>query len=377
MKSVNLIIAVLAGISSARSVAVRQEDVTPEKVCDWLETRGHGVAAKSDENCRSRAQKCIEDQVKKSNVSEQVTKDDITLCTFSPIVGHDTTDFMTVCDGLDVTREICHSNTALCVMNDATFHDTYKDNALARIKLCVAARILNPDGDDTSIKCISTEAAVEFGTTICSEEIYGNDQFKWPEEKELVIKCAEEFDRKVPKSAILKHTQLGQYCQDQGVECSKCRMYRLDEKKGPNQIRTVVGMIECQTGAQTSSETESKEDSSSTPPADKQPEQTGQPGQPQQSLEEVDSQAKEHCNRPGVDTKEDSSSTPSADKQPEQTGQPGQPQQSLEEVDKQLKEHCNRPGVNTKDCMKAARHCTGQVKVDANIKEFLECVDRM
>ncbi|PMB67725.1 hypothetical protein BM221_005893 [Beauveria bassiana] len=193
MKSVNLIIAVLAGISSARSVAVRQED------------------------------KCIEDQVKKSNVSEKVTKDDITLCTFSPIVGHllreqDTTDFMTVCDGLDVTREMCHSTTASCVMNDAIFHDTYKDTALERIKLCVAAKILNRDGDDTSIKCNSTEAAVEFGTTICSEEIYGNDQFKWPEEKELVIKCAEEFDRKVPKSAILKHTQLGQYCQDQGVE---------------------------------------------------------------------------------------------------------------------------------------------------------------
>ncbi|KAM3542564.1 hypothetical protein ARSEF1564_004560 [Beauveria bassiana] len=341
MKSVNLIIAVLAGISSARSVAVRQEDVTPEKVCDWLETRRQGVAAKPDENCRSRAQKCIEDQVKKSNVSEKVTKDDITLCTFSPIVGHDTTDFMT-------------------------------DTALERIKLCVAAKILNRDGDDTSIKCNSTEAAVEFGTTICSEEIYGNDQFKWPEEKELVIKCAEEFDRKVPKSAILKHTQLGQYCQDQGVECSKCRMYRLDEKKGPNQIRTVVRMIECQTGAQTSSETESKEDFSSTPPADKQPEQAGQPGQPQQSLEEVDSQAKEHYNRPEVDTKEDSSSTSSADKQPEQTGQPGQPQQSLEEVDRQLKEHCNRPGVNTKDCMEAARHCTGQVKVDANKKEFLD-----
>ncbi|KAF1731193.1 hypothetical protein CRV24_009272 [Beauveria bassiana] len=117
-------------------------------------------------------------------------------------------------------------------------------------------------------------------------------------------------------------------------------------------------MIECQTGAQTSSETESKEDSSSTPPAEKQPEQTGQPGQPQQSLEEADSQPKENCNRPGVDIKEHSS-------------------QSLEEVDRQLKEHCSRPGVNTEGCMEAARRCTGQVKVDASIKEFLECVDRM
>ncbi|KAM3466134.1 hypothetical protein MY5147_006935 [Beauveria neobassiana] len=351
MKSVNLIIAVLAGISSARSIAVRQEDVTPEKVCNFFETERGNKAIKPNENCRPRAQKCIEDQVKKSDVSEQVTKDDITLCTFSPMVGNGTTDFMTVCDGLDVTRETCHSNTAWCVMNDATFYAEDKNSALARLQTCVARRILNPDGDDTSIKCNATEATTDFGRTICGEEIYGNDPSKWSEQKELVAKCSEEFDRKAPKSAILKHTQLGQYCQDQGVECSKCRIYRLDEKKGPSQMRTFVRMIECQTGAQTSSETESKEDSSSTPAADKQPEQTGQPGQPQQSLEEADSQPK---------------------KPPEQTGQPGQPQQSLEEVDRQLKEHCNRPGVNTEGCMEAARHCTGQVKVDASIKEFLD-----
>ncbi|KAM3476299.1 hypothetical protein MY8738_007003, partial [Beauveria namnaoensis] len=372
MKSVNLIIAVLAGISSARSIAVRQEDVTPEKVCNLFETGLSRAWEKSDKGCVPRAQKCIEDQVKKSNVSEQVKKDDITLCTFSPILGNDTTDFMTVCDGLDVTRETCHSKTAECVMANAAFYVGDKSSALARVQTCVARRILNPDGDDTSIKCNAAEANVEFATTICGEEIYTyDDHRKWAEEKELVTKCAEEFHRKTPKSAILKHTQLGQYCQDQGVECSKCRMYRLDEKKGPNQIRTVVRMIECQTGAQTSSETESKEDSSSTPPAKNQPEQTVQPGQPQQSLEEVDSQPKETCNRPGVDTKVHSSSTPSADKQPEQTGQPGQPQQSLEEVDRQLKEHCSRPGVNTEDCMEAARRCTGQVKVDASIKEFL------
>ncbi|KAH8707344.1 hypothetical protein HC256_010619 [Beauveria bassiana] len=299
------------------------------------------------------------------------------------MVGNGTTDFMTVCDGLDVTSETCHSNTAWCVMNDATFYAEDKNSALARLQTCVARRIFNPDGDtlrnlvagvptaynilckktDTAIKCNATEATTDFGRTVCGEEIYGNDPDKWSEEIKLVAKCSEEFDRKAPKSAILKHTQLGQYCQDQGVECFKCRIYRLNEIKGPSQIRTSVRMIECQTGAQTSSETESKEDSSSTPPAEKQPEQTGQPGQPQQSLEEADSQPKENCNRPGVDIKEHSSSTPSADKQPEQTGQPGQPQ--------------HRPGVNTEGCMEAARRCTGQVKVDASIKEFLECVDRM
>ncbi|KAF1731192.1 hypothetical protein CRV24_009271 [Beauveria bassiana] len=129
-----------------------------------------------------------------------------------------TTDFMTVCDGLDVTSETCHSNTAWCVMNDATFYAEDKNSALARLQTCVARRIFNPDGDDTAIKCNATEATTDFGRTVCGEEIYGNDPDKWSEEIKLVAKCSEEFDRKAPKSAILKHTQLGQYCQDQGVE---------------------------------------------------------------------------------------------------------------------------------------------------------------
>lgn len=54
---------------------------------------------------------------------------------------------MTVCDGLDVTRETCHSNTAWCVMNDATFYAEDKNSALARLQTCVARRIFNPDGD--------------------------------------------------------------------------------------------------------------------------------------------------------------------------------------------------------------------------------------
>ncbi|KAM3504320.1 hypothetical protein MY11210_008402 [Beauveria gryllotalpidicola] len=333
MKSVNLIIAALASISSARSAAVRQEDVTPEKVCDWFETGRHNSATNPDENCRSSAQRCIEDQVKKSNVSDQVTKDDIILCTFSPMIGNDTTDFMTVCDGLDVTHERCHSNTAWCVMDHAAFAKgkAVKNTALAEIQTCVAMRILNPDGDDTSIKCNSTQAGADLGRTICDEDYSGEKRDK----------CKEEFDRKTPKSDILKHTQLSQYCQDQGVECSNCKMYPLDPRKANRSyiadyiIRIDRSVIECQARAQTSSQTESKEACSSTPSADKQPKQSGQ------------------------------------------IGQPGQPQQSLEEVDRQLKEHCNRPGVNTKDCMFAARRCTGQVKVDATTKEFLECVDRM
>ncbi|EGX95294.1 hypothetical protein CCM_03566 [Cordyceps militaris CM01] len=239
MKSLNLIILALASIGSARSAAVRQEDVTPEKVCDWFETGRHNSPTKPDQNCRSNAQKCIGDQVKKSNVSDQVTKDDITLCTFTPIIVNllreqDTTDFMTVCDSLDVARETCHSNTAWCVMDYATFTKSIVDKttALAEVQSCVAGRILNEDGDDTAIKCNSTRADADLGRTICSEDYFGEDPDKWDEERELVNKCKEEFDRKTPKSDILKLTQLGQYCQDQGVECSKCRMYLLDEDKG-------------------------------------------------------------------------------------------------------------------------------------------------
>lgn len=61
----------------------------------------------------------------------------------------DTTDFMTICDGLDVTRETCHSNTAWCVMDHATFTKgrVDKSTALAKVQTCVAGRILNRDGD--------------------------------------------------------------------------------------------------------------------------------------------------------------------------------------------------------------------------------------
>ncbi|KHO11381.1 solute carrier family 25 member 38 [Metarhizium robertsii ARSEF 23] len=76
--------------------------------------------------------------------------------------------------------------------------------------------------------------------------------------------------------------------------------------------------------------------------------------------------------KPDVDASDDTT-IPAPDKQPGQAGQPAHP---IEEVDRQLNEHCGRLGVNTQDCMSAAFRCTGQVKIDATMEEFLKCVDR-
>ncbi|KID85044.1 trypsin- protease [Metarhizium guizhouense ARSEF 977] len=45
--------------------------------------------------------------------------------------------------------------------------------------------------------------------------------------------------------------------------------------------------------------------------------------------------------------------------------------------EQQLQDHCGRSGNDKDACMFAARRCTGQVKPDAKMPEFLQCVDMM
>lgn len=45
--------------------------------------------------------------------------------------------------------------------------------------------------------------------------------------------------------------------------------------------------------------------------------------------------------------------------------------------EQQLQDHCGRSGNDKDACMFAARRCTGQVKPDATMLEFLQCVDMM
>ncbi|KJK77159.1 hypothetical protein H634G_07580 [Metarhizium anisopliae BRIP 53293] len=45
--------------------------------------------------------------------------------------------------------------------------------------------------------------------------------------------------------------------------------------------------------------------------------------------------------------------------------------------EQQLQDHCGRSGNDKDACMFAARRCTGQVKPDATMLEFLQCVDVM
>ncbi|KID83523.1 hypothetical protein MGU_09193 [Metarhizium guizhouense ARSEF 977] len=221
MKHLNIVFAAFVGISSARSVlTARQEDnkVTPEKICAWFETR-LDLPTGLDERCRPDAQKCIDNQLKKSQVLDQVAQDDITLCTFGPRIGNPSTDYLSICDDLDVTRETCRSNTSWCVMEDDT-HTQDKNTALDRVRSCVAERILNEDGDETSVKCNSTVASRDLGRAICNEDHFPVST-TWEEEDEkykLVEDCRKEFYRTTPASDILKHTQLGQYCHSQGVE---------------------------------------------------------------------------------------------------------------------------------------------------------------
>lgn len=45
--------------------------------------------------------------------------------------------------------------------------------------------------------------------------------------------------------------------------------------------------------------------------------------------------------------------------------------------DQQLQEHCGRSGNDKDTCLFAALRCTGQVKPDAAMQEYLQCVDIM
>lgn len=71
------------------------------------------------------------------------------------------TDFLTICNNLDITPEICHEHTSWCVMDDATFTKGKQDKNTApdRILGCVAGRILNRDGD---VRCPREAASTCF-----------------------------------------------------------------------------------------------------------------------------------------------------------------------------------------------------------------------
>ncbi|EFZ03317.2 hypothetical protein X797_012282 [Metarhizium robertsii] len=319
MKSLN-IAAAFAGLTAARSViTARQGDVTAEEICDWFETGRHNSARTVDQNCRSAAEQCIQHQLGKPGGFNQLerAKEDINLCTFSPMIGNPLTDFLTICKLLDTTPEACRSHTSWCVMDDATQNkgNGDKNTAPDRILKCVADRILDRDGDETKVECKATPKG-KLGLAICGEELRREDtpEDQWENEEEEIRVCAEKFNRNTPATDILDIKQLGQYCKGQNVECSKCKLYLKNGygEGAAGQFDPYVRYVECQTGHQAASP------------------------------------------------------TPQANEKPSQ---------SCKSVEQQLQEHCGRPEIDKDACMFAARRCTAQVEPDATAQEFLECVD--
>lgn len=71
-----------------------------------------------------------------------------------------------------------------------------------------------------------------------------------------------------------------------------------------------------------------------------------------------------------------SGSGPAADSQTTTIETSEQSTQPSKSVDQQLQDYCARLG-NKNACLSAAHRCTGQVKPDAAVEEFLQCVDVM